>query len=91
MSYDFSESELDAIEAWKERGQLPTGFLWYVINNDLIGAVAYANTAQENFLADLVMSINLRLPGDCWGSPAKVDAWHRKFNHSTGEDDGSQD
>lgn len=91
MSYDFSESELDALEAWKERGQLPTGFLWYVINNDLIGAVAYANTPQENFFADCIMSINLRLPRECWGSPEKVAAWHRKFNHSIGEDDGHTD
>lgn len=91
MSYDFSESELEEIEAWKERGQIPSTFLWHVLNNDLIGAVAYADTVQENFLAQYVMAVNLRLPPICWGTPAKCEAHWRRFNKSEGEDDGSQD
>lgn len=91
MSYDFSESELDALDAYVKRGVMPPPFMHRVLQNDLIGAVAYATKHEEAFLAEFVISINLRLPNDIWGSPEKVLRHWEKFNKHEGEDDGSQD
>jgi hypothetical protein len=56
----------------------PTGgFLRAVFNNDLKEAVG---RADENNMRNLPAYVNYLYnyaPSDCWGSPAKVEAWLR--------------
>lgn len=90
-NYEFTAGERHEIDAWVKLGVQPREFLWRIINNDLIGAVAYASTEQEMMLADIVLQFNGLVPPDCWGLKERAIAWRNKFNYSEGEDDGHAD
>lgn len=90
-AYVLSESELDELKAWEKQGVQPSEFLWRIICNDLIGAVAYATPAQESFLAEIVLAVNGLLPPDSWGLQLRAIAWRNKFNYAVEEDDGHAD
>lgn len=54
----------------------PTGgFLHAVLSNDLTEACARADMYNQVRLVEIVTYIYNDLPGNCWGSPEKVDKW----------------
>lgn len=56
--------------------RIPTGgFLRAVLENDLLGAVARADSENSAILSKIVKYIYHELPNGCWGSPEKVEAW----------------
>jgi hypothetical protein len=52
-----------------------TGFLWFLLSNDLKQAVMHAD--DENFVAlpHIVAWLYNYAPGACWGSEAGVERW----------------
>jgi hypothetical protein len=46
-----------------------------ILENDLAAAVANADASSQRILVDIVKYIYNHLPGEAWGSKAKVDAW----------------
>lgn len=58
-----------------ERRLPPGGFMYAVLCNDLTGAIG---KADEDNLAAIVQWAHWLwwdIPSQCWGSPAKVEAW----------------
>jgi len=53
----------------------PGGFLYAVLTNDLFGALHRADNESRYHLDEIVRHIWHQLPGECWGSVAKVEAW----------------
>lgn len=54
----------------------PTGqFLRAVLSNDLKEACGRIDVENRPFLYQIVFFLYNYAPGDCWGSPANVDAW----------------
>lgn len=54
----------------------PVGrFLMAVLTNDLEGIVRQADAANRAGLFDIIQYCWAKLPGKCWGTPDKVEAW----------------
>ena len=54
----------------------PTGgFLEAVLSNDLTGALGMADEENRAMLFNIVSYCYNEIPGDCWGTPAKVHEW----------------
>ena len=51
------------------------GFLTAVLSNDLKGAVGQADEENRAALFSIVGYCYHEIPSECWGSPAKVEAW----------------
>ena len=51
------------------------GFLTAVLSNDLKGAFGRADEENRAALFDIVGYCYNEIPSECWGSPAKVEAW----------------
>lgn len=64
-----------ALRRYVEEGYNPGGFLSAVLCNDLMGAVARADSENIRALKDICMFVHNRLPSDCWGSAANMAAW----------------
>jgi hypothetical protein len=78
MSSDYSKVRPDVIESIRlyVDGRCPTGgFLEAVLSNDLKGAVRAADEQNLATLVDIVRYCYWEIPGDCWGSPARVREW----------------
>jgi hypothetical protein len=67
-----------AMLRWIEHGIYPGGFLTAVLENDLRAAVARADMVNATRLPDYVRYLYNDAPSGCWGSPAKVRAWHEQ-------------
>lgn len=61
-----------ALIRYVEQLILPGGFLCAVLNNDLFGAVGYADSDNLEALPLIVKFIYNELPAPCWGSKEKV-------------------
>ena len=56
--------------------RVPTGgFLRAVLSNNLERSIAKADLANLKVLPDIVRYMYNHMPGNCWGSSARVDAW----------------
>lgn len=54
----------------------PTGgFLEAVLENNLVEAFGRADEVNRERMFDIVNFLYNEAPADCWGSPAKVEAW----------------
>lgn len=53
----------------------PGSFLRAVLENDLKGAISYADSTNRFLLFDYVNYLYNDAPSVCWGSPEKVAAW----------------
>ena len=66
---------LDSIRRYAD-DHIPTGgFLTAVLTNDLREALGRADTSSQIGLFDIVRYCHWEIPGNCWGSPEKVEAW----------------
>jgi hypothetical protein len=66
---------LDSIHAYVEHRRMPGGFVVAVLENSLSGALGAADDASRRGLDDIMSYLWNEVPADCWGSPAKVEAW----------------
>tara|TARA_R110000744_G_scaffold114766_1_gene214698 strand:+ start:109 stop:369 length:261 start_codon:yes stop_codon:yes gene_type:complete len=66
---------LDSINRYVEDGLEPGGFVKAVLSNDLVDALNKADTASLSGLKDILKYCIWKIPPECWGSRAKVDAW----------------
>lgn len=58
-----------------ERGIPPGGFLTKVIENDLDGAVSYADSTNIRNIPAYVFYLYNYAPAACWGSKGNYDRW----------------
>lgn len=58
-----------------EGGILPGSFLKAVLANDLMNACAHADHVNRQRLFDIVDWLYNEAPGNCWGSPEKMQVW----------------
>lgn len=63
------------MERYIENRIEPGSFLKSVLQNDLMKAVGRADSEQMAHLAQTCLWVYNMAPGDCWGSPARVQAW----------------
>jgi hypothetical protein len=56
-------------------GSLPGGFLRAVLKNDLMEAVAQADSENLAALKDICLFIHNHIPADCHGSLENVNTW----------------
>jgi hypothetical protein len=69
------EDVRESLNAWATRGQETGGFLRCVLENDLFGAMARADSYNTMTLHEICEYIYWQLPAACWGSKEKVAAW----------------
>ena len=65
----------EGVRAYVERGVPTAGFLKAVFSNDLMEAVGRADATNRRYLHHYAMFFYQYLPTECYGSPAKVEAW----------------
>lgn len=76
---------MDSLERWEQHGIYPGGFLCAVLENDLQGAFAKADTGNLNALHAIVKYVYNRMDARCWGSREKMTAWadrHHELRNS---------
>lgn len=64
-----------AIDNYVENRWEPGSFTTAVLENNLKEAIGRADVHSMAALKDIVMYCYWEIPGQCWGSPEKVDAW----------------
>lgn len=80
MSYKFREwyipdRMMGGLERWIVHGTPPGDFLTAVLNNDLREAIGRADDENMRNLPAFVAYLYNEAPGQCWGSPEKVELW----------------
>ena len=66
---------LASINRYVEHGLRPGSFVMAVLSNDLAAAFQTADDESHRGLRDILRYIRWEIPGTCWGSQAKVEAW----------------
>lgn len=75
-AYHFIRREiLEGINRFVLRHQRVGHFLMAVLKNDLRQALARADSDNATILLQIVSYCHNEIPGICWGSPQKVEAW----------------
>ncbi len=69
---------MDGIRRYVDQGIPPGDFLQAVICNDLVAAVSRADDENIRNLPAFVGYFYNEVPGPCWGSPQKMEAWIEK-------------
>ena len=64
-----------ALRRYVEQGSVPGGFLIAVLTNDLMGALAQADSDNILVLRDICTFVYNNVPSDAWGNDDKVYAW----------------
>ena len=66
---------VESLQRYVDHG-VPTGsFLQAVLENDLKESFARADDDNRDALFEIVNHCYNEIPGNCWGSPEKVEAW----------------
>lgn len=63
------------LQRYIEMGVEPGSFLSAILCNDLREAIARADHINIHRIPDIVNFLYNYAPGQCWGSPAKFEAW----------------
>jgi len=63
------------LERYVEHHIKPGSFLMAVLENDFGCALEYADPVNREYLVEWAETLYNELPGDCWGSPEKVQSW----------------
>jgi hypothetical protein len=69
------EAVIENLKYYVGDRQMPSGFLYEVLTNDLKEACFRADYKNGKALVHIVGYIYNNLPSACWGSPQKVEAW----------------
>jgi hypothetical protein len=67
-----------SLAAYAEAGLMPGGFLQAVLANDLMDAVARADSFNIEMLPVIATYVREHMPPASWGSRAAVDEWVRR-------------
>ncbi len=73
-----SERIITRLKRYVENGIETDDFLYDVLTNSLFGAMGRASMENRILLYDICDYIYNEIPGDCWGSVDKVEAWKLK-------------
>jgi hypothetical protein len=65
---------LEGLRQYRDNRREPGGFLCAVLENDLVGAFARADSTSRACLNDIIMYLQREVPARCWGSREKVNA-----------------
>lgn len=79
---DIKQSTLGALHRYAEEGIPTGGFLRAVLSNDLREAFGRADMENRATLYEIVSYCYNELPGSCWGSPERYEAWIAKHAES---------
>jgi len=71
---------VDSLVAYVEERRPIGHFLTAVLENDLQAAFAHGDELSIQELPRMVKFVYNRLPGNCWGSPARVKEWYQQEN-----------
>lgn len=83
-SREIRRDVVDSLDLYVKKGCSPGGFLTSVLENDLHGAMARADSYNRSSLYEIVQYVSSRIPLACWGSPEIVSGWLRSKSN---EDD----
>lgn len=72
------------VKRYLESGIPPGHFLTAVITNNLSEAVSRADDQNVNLLPNYVRFFYNEVPGGCWGSRSKYDAWIKRGGFTGG-------
>mgnify|MGYP001579849334 CR=1 FL=1 len=67
----------DALDDYAAHGHEHGGFVMACLRNEFVEAVCRADSGNLAVILDIARYIYNELPGPCWGSPAKVEAWRK--------------
>ena len=79
------ERMMSGIRRYVEHGVRPGDFLSAVIQNNLSQAVGRADTENLKNIPAFVAYLYNECPGNCWGSPEKMESWMESFNEGLKE------
>jgi len=80
-AYEIPEHTRNGLDRWVREG-LAGDFLRAVLRNDLVEAAGRADALNAPRLPAIVQYVYNECPSDCYGSPAKVEAWAARFKES---------
>jgi hypothetical protein len=69
---------LGGLVRYVERGIQTGSFLQYMLSNDVLNAVKYADTENREHIVDIILFMHQALPYEAFGSPEKYTAWINK-------------
>jgi len=72
------ETTMGALERYVQDHISTGGFLYSVLTNDLMGAMAKADYANQLALSAICKFVYNRMPIDAWGSDEKIRAWLKR-------------
>jgi hypothetical protein len=76
MAHGLPKGMSDELYAWISEGQSPGGFLYAVICNSFTDVAMIADSANRRHLKEWAMFMHSgHVPGLCWGSPERAEAW----------------
>jgi len=65
----------EGIRLYVEHRIKPGSFLMAVLENNFVEAIGFADNNNLRCLPQWAELLRWELPGNCWGSPEKVQAW----------------
>lgn len=74
----------EAIDRYVTKGTSCGHFVMNVLENNLVGAINYADPENLKQIREIVSYCYNYIPGDCWGSKEKVKAWIDKGGDPNG-------
>lgn len=80
--YNIPATTLDGITLYITRGIAPGHFLTAVIENDLLGAISRADTANLEALSRIVSFFYDQAPHNCWRSRDNMNKWIKGFEEN---------
>ena len=78
--YPVSKSVISSLKLYVEKGIMPGGFLTSVLENDLMGAMARADSYNRATIFQITCYVHNEIPSDCHGSPEIVESWQKRFS-----------
>lgn len=88
--YDIPEYIIRALERYQSDGLSTGGFLYAVLSNNLMEAVARADADNKRALPEICSYVYNEMPYSSHGSPEKVDAWIQSFAESRAKSDAEK-
>ena len=73
--YQIKNKETSALEAYKQRGEIPGDFLRAILRNDFVDVVCLADNENLRNLPTFAKYLWWEMPGSSWGSLEKMEKW----------------
>jgi hypothetical protein len=73
---DIPEHIFEGLKGYALERQPVGHFLTAVLCNNLSEAIGHADSESLKAIKPIVQFVYNELPGNCWGSPAKVNSWY---------------